>query len=179
MADYYSFLHFIQTRIPRGGGCDRLCWDLNGCGKFDTQSFYHKIRNAVPSTFPWKVKVPKRVALFMWTAIHGQILTLDNLMLRGRPLANCCCLCCCNVESVDHLLLSCPIAHSLWMYMLQLFGMEWVMLGSVADLLLSCWYHWLGKHSSDIWDLVPGCLLWTIWTERNHRSFEDEEKTVV
>ena len=53
------------------------------------------------------------------------------------------------------------------------------MLGSVADLLLSCWYHWLGKHSSDIWDLVPGCLLWTIWTERNHRSFEDEEKTVV
>ena len=113
----------------------------------------------------------------MWTAIHGQILTLDNLMLRGRPLANCC-LCCCNAESVDYLLLSCLIAHSLWMYMLRLFGMEWVMLGSVAD-LFSCWYHWLGKHSSDIWDLVPRCLLWTIWTERNHRSFEDEEKTVV
>ena len=51
-----------------------------------------------------------------WSAIHGQILTLDNLMLRGRPLANCCCMCCCNAESVDHLLLSCPIAHSLWMY---------------------------------------------------------------
>ena len=62
--------------------------------------------------------------------------------------------------------------------MLQLFGMERVIPGSVADLLF-CWYHWLGKHSSDIWDLVPGCLLWTIWTERNHRSFKDEEKTVV
>ena len=21
----YSLLHFIQTRIPRGGGCDKLC----------------------------------------------------------------------------------------------------------------------------------------------------------
>ena len=107
LAASYSLLHFIQTRIPRGGGCNRLCWDLNGSGKFDIRFFYHKIRNAVPSTFPWKgiwkVKVPKRVAFFMWTAAHGQILTLDNLMLRGLPLANCCCMCCCNAESVNHL----------------------------------------------------------------------------
>ena len=39
----YSLLHFIKTRIPRGGGSDRLCWRLNGSGKFDVQSFYHKI----------------------------------------------------------------------------------------------------------------------------------------
>ena len=82
------------------------------------------------------------------------------------------------MESVDHLLLFCPIAHSLWTYMLRLFGIDWVMPGSVVDLLF-CWYHWLGKHSSDIWDLLPGCLMWTIWTERNRRSFEDEGKTVV
>ena len=54
----------------------------------------------------------------MWIVAHGQILTLDNLMLHGRPLANRCCLCCCNAESMDHLLLFCLIAHSLWMYML-------------------------------------------------------------
>ena len=114
----------------------------------------------------------------MWTTAHGQILTLDNLMLRGRPLANHCCMCCCNAESVDYLLLFCPIAHSLWMYMLQLFGINWVMPGLVVDLLF-CWYHWLGKHSFDIWNLVPGCLLWTIWTKQNQRSFEDERKTVV
>ena len=125
-----------------------------------------------------KVKVPKRVAFFIWIAAHGQILTLDNLMLRGRPLANRCCLCCCNAESVDHLLLFCLIAHSLWMYMLWLFGIVWVMPSSVVDLLF-CWYHWLGKHSSDIWDLVPSCLMWTIWTEWNWRSFKDEGKTVI
>ena len=178
----YSLLHFIQSQIPRGGGCDRLRWDLNGSGKFDTRSFYHKIQNVASSTFPWKgiwkVKVPKRVAFFMWTAVHGQIITLDNLMLRGRPLVNCCCLCCCNAEFVDHLLLFCLIAHSLWMYMLWLFGIDWVMPGSVVDLLF-CWYHWLGKHSFDIWDLVLGCLMRTIWTERNRRSFEDEDRKSV
>ena len=112
---------------------------LNGSEKFDTQSFYHKIRNAVPSTFLWKgiwkVKIPKRVVFFMRTAAHGQILTLDNLMFCGRPLMNHCCLCCSNAESVDHMLLFCPIAHSLWIYMFRLFGIEWVMLGSVVDLL--------------------------------------------
>ena len=34
---------------------------------------------------------------------------------------------------MDHLLISCLVAHSLWMYMLRLFGIDWVMLGSVAD----------------------------------------------
>jgi hypothetical protein len=27
------------------------------------------------------------------------------------------------------------------------------------------------------WNLVPPCLLWTVWWERNHRTFEDMEKT--
>ena len=47
----------------------------------------------------------------MWTIAHGQILTLDNLMLCDRILANRCCMCCCNEEFVDHLLISCPVAH--------------------------------------------------------------------
>ena len=142
LAASYSLLHFFQTQIPRGGGCDSLCWHPNGSGKFDIRPLYHKIRNATPSTFPWKgiwkAKVPKRVAFFMSTAAHSQILTLDNLMLRGHPLANRCCMCCCNEEFVDHLLIFCPVAHSLWMYMLQLFGIDWVIPGSVADLLF-CW----------------------------------------
>jgi len=50
---------------------------------------------------------------------------------------------------VDHLLIFCPVVHSLWMDMLHLFGIDWVMPGSVADLFFG-WYHRLGKHNSDI-----------------------------
>ena len=96
-------------------------------------------------------------------------------MLCGCTLANCCCMYCCNEESVDHLLISCPVAHSLWMCMLWLFGIDWVMSGSVT-VLFFCWYHWLGKHNSDIWNLVPSCLMWTIWTEQNRCSFENTGK---
>ena len=55
-------------------------------------------------------------------------------MLQSRLLANRCCTCC-NEESVDHLLIFCSLAHSLWVHMLQLFGIHWVMPGSVANLL--------------------------------------------
>ena len=62
---------------------------------------------------------------------------------------------------MNYLLIFCPLAHSMWMHMLQLFEIDWVMLGSVAD-LLCCWHHWLGKYNFDIWNLVPSCLMWTI-----------------
>ena len=166
----FSFLELVQSWIPRGIGCDRPHWCLNGNGKFDTRSFYYKIRGTSLSCFPWKgiwkVKVPKRVAFFMWTAAHGRILTLDDLMLRGLPLANRCCMCCCSVESVDHLLIHCPVAYSLWVHMLQAFGIQRVMSGSVVS-LVSCWSNWLGKFASDIWNMVSGCLMWVVWLERN------------
>ena len=50
--------------------------------------------------------------------------------------------------------------------------------GSVESLVY-CWSFWLGKFNSDIWIMVPGCLMWIVWTERNWRSFENTEKSLV
>ena len=50
--------------------------------------------------------------------------------------------------------------------------------GLVASLLF-CWWQWIGKHNLDIWNLVPGCLMWTIWMERSRCSFENIEKVLV
>ena len=135
---------------------------MEGNGKFDTRSYYNIIRGAAASIFLWKgvwnAKIPKRVAFFVWTAVHGQILTLDNLMLRGHILVNRCCMCYQNKETVDHLLLHCPIAHPLWVYMFQIFGTQWVMPSSVESLVY-CWSFWLGKFNSNIWNMVPSYLM--------------------
>ena len=69
------------------------------------------------------------------------------------------------------------VLHSLWSFMLQAFGVHWVMPRTTAG-LLSCSYQWLGKHNSNIWNLIPGCLMWIVWLERNRRSFENMEKTL-
>ena len=63
----------------------------------------------------------------------------------------------------------------LWVHMLQFFGIQWVMLGSVASLLF-CWRHWLeflefGSRLFDVDRLDR--------TKSNHCSFEDIEKSLV
>ena len=44
--------------------------------------------------------------------------------------------------------------------------------------LVSCWSNWLGYYALDVWNMVPGCLMWVVWLERNRRSFEALERTL-
>ena len=68
----FSFLDFIQSRIPRGVGCDSPHWCLNGNGKFDIRSYYNKIRGASISSFPWKGIWGKLRFLKGWPSFCGQ-----------------------------------------------------------------------------------------------------------
>ena len=60
---------------------------------------------------------------------------------------------------------------------LRLFGVQWVMLKTVVS-LLSAWWNWLGSRTSNVWNMVPVCLMWLIWKERNARTFEETERLV-
>jgi hypothetical protein len=90
---------------------DGLKWKCNKEGVFDSRSFYAALNNRLGVVFPWKcvwqVKAPPRVAFFMWSAAWGKILTCDNLMRRGYTMAGWCCMCQCDEETVDHLLIHC------------------------------------------------------------------------
>ena len=82
-------------------------------------------------------------------------------------------------ETVDHLLLHCPIAYELWTMVFYLFGIYGTMLPKVIELLAS----WQGKFSQHqiiaIRRLVPHCLMWCIWREQNARCFESCEQSIL
>ncbi|KAF5952789.1 hypothetical protein HYC85_010733 [Camellia sinensis] len=92
------------------------------------------LAHAEAVVFPWKcvwvLGSPSKVAFFVWTALLGHILTLDNLIRRGHILVNWCCMCCGDAESVAHLLLHCPVTYCLWMLVVATFGLAWVQPGT-------------------------------------------------
>jgi hypothetical protein len=62
----------------------------------------------------------------------------------------------------------------LWYAVLCSFGVCWVFPNQIVDLLFG-WHNSFGKHDSEVWNLVPLCLMWTVWCESNWRTFEDAE----
>jgi hypothetical protein len=104
----------------------------------------------------------------------GKILTLDNLRKRQVVVINRCFMCKKDGESVDHLLLHCEVAHALWCNIFSQLGLSWVMPSSVLDLCV-CWCSSSRTRSAVVWKMVPICIFWSIWRERNNRCFEDLE----
>ena len=87
-------------------------------------------------------------------------------------------MCKCNSETVDRLFLHCSIAMELWDMVFGLFGISWVMPMFVVE-LLAYWQGRFGRHRNGyIWIIVPHCLMWFIWDERNSRCFEESERSM-
>ena len=93
-------------------------------------------------------------------------------------MAGWCCMCRSGWESGEHLLIHCAVASELWYAVLRSFGVHWVFPNRIVELLYG-WYNSWGKQVSAIWNLVLLCLMWTVWRERNRRTFEDEELTTM
>jgi hypothetical protein len=92
-------------------------------------------------------------------------------------VVNRCWLCESDEESVDHLLLHCGAARALWNAFFVRFGLCWVMPRSVMELLASWWSSGCSR-SAVIWKMVPLCIMWCIWSERNLRCFEDSSRSI-
>ena len=101
------------------------------------------------------------LGVFPFSFDLSKILTGDNLRRGGFDFVDWCIMCCHCGETVDHLLLHCEMAHRLSSFVFTSFGFLWVIPRMILDLLFG-WWNWLGKHSSNIWNLVLLSLLWCL-----------------
>jgi hypothetical protein len=125
----------------------------------------------------WRTQAPSREAFLAWSAALGKILTVDNLRKRKIIIVDRCYLCKRDGETVDHLLLHCDVASTLWNHVVSRFGMSWVMPRRVVN-LFACWWKAGKSRSTAVWKMVPICILWCVWKERNLRCFEDLENSM-
>ena len=183
MKQFDIFWKLIHSMTFTGERHDKLCWMSTKNKGFKVSEYYLSLFSTPDNLFPWKAvwcsKIPARVAFFSWTAALGKILTLDRLWNKGVPVMDWCFMWKRSGESVNHLLLHCPIAFELWSMVWSLFGVIWVMPQSVANLFTS-WQGPFGRQRNiDLWRAVPHCVLWCLWWERSSRCFEGMERSIL
>ena len=117
--------------------------------------------------------------LFLLGQARGKILTLDNLR-RNIYIVNRCCMCKNSWESVGHLLLHCSYAYNLWTFVFSLFGVSWVMLKQVVD-LLACWNRGVGGRcwAAVIWEQFPNASCELFCENRILKTFNGEEHSII
>jgi hypothetical protein len=178
---FASFFHVLHLAMVSRDCADRLKWVPSEKGVFKVKSYFSSLAGGEGSRFPWKsvwrTQAPSRVAFFAWSAALGKILTADNLRKRKIIIVDRCHLCKRDGETVDHLLLHCDVASTLWNHVFSRFGMSWVMPRRVVD-LFSCWWKAGRSRSAAVLKMVPICILWCVWKERNTRCFEDLENSM-
>ena len=108
-------LESVASFSLRRNVVDKMYWKFSPWGVFDFRSYYKALQPSVTCPFPWKSlwkpKVLTKVSFFIWTAALQKILTVDNLRRRKLVVVeDWCCMCKRNGETMDHLLLHCPIA---------------------------------------------------------------------
>ena len=90
-----------------------------------------------PYRLVWNPVVPPKTGFFAWEATWGKVLMLDQLKHHGRAFANKCFLCEEDEETIDHLLINCKSAKTLWNLLLSVVGTSWVFPRSVLHTLLA------------------------------------------
>lgn len=122
-----SFFNFLYSDVPLREAADGLRWRLKRSGIFDIRSSFIAFRGSPRVSFPrksiWCVIGPSWVCFFVWYVAWDKILTCNNLMHQGYTMVGRWRMRRCNGgESVDHLLLHCPLAGVLWRYVFRYFG---------------------------------------------------------
>lgn len=113
---------------------------------FFVKSCYDHLQPQKELTFPWK-------AYFVWTALKGRILTLDNIQRRVISLPNICLFCHNVLESIDHIFLHCPFACELWSMFLFEVDLKWVFLTCIKDLFEQWCFFGRGCKGDRLWKM--------------------------
>lgn len=93
-------------------------------------------------------------------------------------MPNWCVLCKKDEETVDHLLIHCEVSYQLWVFCLDIFGMNWIVPRRVIEVVDSWRCRSRNKEALRVWT-VPHAIFWAVWRECNYRIFNDKEDTVI
>ena len=113
-----------------------------------------------------------------WLLAKEAVLTQENIKKRKFQLCSRCYLCKEQAETINHLFLHCKWTDQLWRIFSSLRKITWVKPRNIAQ-LLNCWIN-IGNTTikEERWRIVPTCIWWTVWKERNQICFKGKKNNL-
>ncbi|XP_020270825.1 uncharacterized protein LOC109846014 [Asparagus officinalis] len=155
---------------------DTIRWPLHSSGIFSVKSFYSVLNSGGCKSryfnFIWKSPIPLKVKVFFWLVSNQKLNTMANLVSKGWNGDPRCPFCNLEVESQDHLFISCSFASSIWSILFpNISAGSWPL--SMKDLILLNDSSVFNRDITSICRIVLPCCYWWIWNSRNFLIFRD------
>ena len=146
---------------------DAQIWDLTDSGVFSIASAYHGLRHKQSevqfSRWIWRPGLPLKCSILLWRIINGILPFDDVLMHMGFSLASKCPFCPA-ADSISHCFFECSLARSVWEHLSILLDFH-VSSHDLKGFHFSIWNH--RDPSSQIVNILPTVVCWSIWKVRN------------
>lgn len=179
-AELDSLKLLIEPCGPRIDKVDGISWHGKDYVKFPIQVIMDKLNESDVPTLPkpiasliWTTKVPPRAHLVFWLSNLEKLKTGDFLVAKGiiDPAHALCPFCKCVLETNSHNLFTCSFSWNVWMLILDWWGISGVLPNRCGPFFLA-WRHLAPKRvRGKLWDLILGCVIWSLWFLRNKVKF--------
>lgn len=177
LLDYIFVWELTEGVILDPESQDRIRWRWSADGVYSASSAYNAM--FFGSTRPlgarqlWKTKAPPKVKHFFWLAMHGRCWTAERRYRHGLQDSDSCALCDQCSESLDHLLLGCVYSRELWSAVLGKLNLHHL-IQDQQDCIFVWWLQArksVPKVARAGFDSLFLLIGWSIWKERNARTF--------
>ncbi|XP_076907600.1 uncharacterized protein LOC143564109 [Bidens hawaiensis] len=158
-------------------GLDQSVWGSEGGCDFSVRSMKDGL-DEIKSTaenyvMEWNNWAPKKIGIHAWRVEMGRIPVLLELVKRGISVTTTVCpVYEDDLESAEHLVVSCNFAQSLWSVISSWCKVPSIYAFSVKDLLELHRYTRFPEKKAKAFNVVCLTTIWCIWSARNTLVFE-------
>lgn len=179
----YLELWNIMNAVILSDQPDKLVWQWSPDGKYSAKSAYAMLHSGA-ATFRghkliWKTWAPLRIKIFLWLSFKRKHWTADRRACHGLDAADRCFLCDQALETIDHLLATCPFTREVWHFLLQAIGLRLPPMARTTII----WWQKLRRLTNSAQrkgvDSLFALVSWQVWKERNARFFRDAMTKIV
>ena len=144
-----------------------------------SEIFNASLGSPMPNSFisiVWQKLIPPRAQLTVWLAYKEKLKTGDFLVDKGiiSPQNANCPFCRTVLETNTHILFTCRFAWNAWMEILKWWNISAPLHMNFSNFGAQWWGLIDDRKCKGIWILSLGCVVWSLWHERNQIKFDNK-----